>query len=340
MTPKECVLAALRRETPEFIPTFEWFIDTTVLEALAGTTDPIDATEILNLDGVNIRAAYAKEWIDDKSYIDEWGIKKQLTGDVLPASMGSPITDITKQADFAFPKLDAPHRFKTLERALDKYGDHRCVVLNLRDGFSDMRDLLGYQNALMEMLLNKQHFTDLLKRVVDYNLALAELAVKRYGIEVVATTDDVATAVGPIISPKVYKEVIFPYFKEVMQGYRSLGLITIKHSDGDIMPYLDLWLEAGIQCLDPIDPTANLDMAVMKAKYGNLICLKGNIDCTGHLCDGTPEQVDEEVRICIEKGGPDGLIVSSSNTIHRGVKPENFQAMLDAVKKYGKTKTL
>ena len=340
MTPKECVLAALRRETPEYIPTFEWFIDTTVLEALAGTTDPIDATEILDLDGVNIRADYTKEWIDDKSYIDEWGIKKQLTGDVLPASMGSPIANVVDQKDYVFPKLDAPDRFKTLERALNKYGDRRCVVLNLRDGFSDMRDLLGYQSALMEMLLNPQHFTDLLKRVVDYNLALAELAVKRYGIEVVATTDDVATAAGPIISPKTYTKTIFPYFKEIIQGYRSLGLITIKHSDGDIMPYLDMWLDAGIQCLDPIDPTANLDMAVMKANYGHLICLKGNIDCTGHLCDGTPEQVDEEVRVCIEKGGPDGLIVSSSNTIHRGVKAENFRAMLDAVKKYGKTKTL
>lgn len=337
MTPKECILTALRRGTPERIPTFEWFIDTTVLESLAGTDDPIDAAEILDLDAVNVRADYAKKWVDHQTYVDEWGIQKQLTGDVLPASTGHPIADITAQADFTFPRIDAPDRFKTLERALQRYGDHRCVVLNLRDGFSDMRDLLGYQNALMEMLLNKRHFTDLLRRVVEYNLSLAELAVKRYGIEVLATTDDVATATGPIISPKVYAEVIFPYFKEIMQGYRSLGLLTIKHSDGAIMPYLQMWLESGIDCLDPIDPTAKLDMAVMKAEYGHRICLKGNIDCTGSLCDGTPEQVDEEVRICIEKGGPDGLIVSSSNTIHSGVKAENYRAMLNAIKKYGQT---
>jgi len=335
MTPKERLLTALRRGTPDRIPVFEWFIDDAVAQVLCGTSDPIDVVEHLDLDAVNIRADYAKNWIDDTTYVDEWGIERKLTGDVLPAVMKSPIPNIAAQSGFTFPALDAPQRFKTLERALEKYGDHRGIVLNLRDGFSDMRDLLGYENALVTILTDKGHYNDLMKRVVEYNVALAALAVKRYGIQIVGTTDDVATARGVIIKPKVYTEMIFPHFKEVMQGYKSLGLVTIKHSDGDIRPYLDQWLEAGIDCLDPIDPGGGLDMGEMKEKYGNRICLKGNIDCTGHLCDGTPEQVAEEVRSCIEKGGRNGLIVSSSNTIHRGVRPENFRAMLDAVRRYG-----
>ena len=335
MTPKDCLLAALRRETPDRIPTFEWFIDDAVLQALCGTGDPVEAVERLDLDAVNIRPDYAKTWKDDSTFVDEWGIERKLTGDVLPAVMNSSIPNIAAHADFIFPSIDAPHRFKTLERAIEKYGDHRGVVLNLRDGFSDMRDLLGYENALMAVLIDKQHFTDLMKRVVEYNVSLAALAVKRYGVQVVGTTDDVATGRGPIIKPKVYAEMIVPHFKEVIQGYKSLGLLVIKHSDGDIRALLDFWLEAGIDCLDPIDPGGGLDMGEMKKEYGNRICLKGNIDCTGHLCDGTPEQVEAEVRLCIEKGGRAGLIVSSSNTIHRGVKPENYQAMLQALRHYG-----
>jgi uroporphyrinogen decarboxylase len=336
MTPKDCLFTALRREIPDRIPTFEWFIDDTVSQALCGTSDPAEVAEQLDLDAVNVRPDYNKTWKDDTTFVDEWGIERKLTGDVLPAVMRSPIPDISAQVDFTFPPLDAPRRFKTLEKAIERYGDRRGVVLNLRDGFSDMRDLLGYENALMTLLTDKGHYTDLMKRVVEYNLALAALAVKRYGIQIVGTTDDVATGRGVIIRPKVYTEMIFPHFKEVMQGYKSLGLLVIKHSDGDIRPYLDLWLEAGIDCLDPIDPGGGLDMGEMKKQYGNRICLKGNIDCTGHLCDGTPEQVAEEVRTCIEKGGRAGLIVSSSNTIHRGVKPENFQAMIDAVRRYGR----
>jgi uroporphyrinogen decarboxylase len=335
MTPKECLLTALRRGIPDRIPTFEWFIDETVCQALCGSNDPIEAVERLDLDAVNVRADYDKTWKDENTFIDEWSIERRITGDALPAVMNSPVQSIAEQAAFTFPAPNAPHRFKTLERALEKYGDRRGVVLNLRDGFSDMRDLLGYENALMTLLTDKGHYNDLMKRVVEYNLALAEIAVKRYDIQIVATTDDVATARGPIMRPKVYAEMVFPHFKEVIQGYKSLGLLVIKHSDGDIRSLLDGWLEAGIDCLDPIDPGGGLDMAVMKEQFGNRICLKGNIDCTGNLCDGTPEQVAEEVRVCIEKGGPSGLIVSSSNTIHRGVKPENYRAMLDALRQWG-----
>jgi uroporphyrinogen decarboxylase len=64
--------------------------------------------------------------------------------------------------------------------------------------------------------------------------------------------------------------------------------------------------------------------------------LKGNVDCTGALCDGEPEQVEEEVKQCILAGAPGGgLILSSSNTIHRGVAPRNYRAMLQAVRRYG-----
>lgn len=335
MTPKERILLALRRGTPDRVPTFEWFIDKAVSQPLCGSSDPIEVVERLDLDAVNIRADYRKEWKDAETYVDEWGIEKKLTGDVLPAAMKSPIASIAAHARYVFPIPDTPDRFETLERALKKYGDHRAVVLNLRDGFSDMRDLLGYQNALMDLLVEKDHYRDLLKRVVDYNVALAEVAVRRYAIEVVATTDDVCNATGPLIAPKVYAEVLAPAFKDVMAGYRALGLLIIKHCDGNVLSYLDHWLDAGIDCLDPIDPTGNLDIGTMKKMYGDRLCLKGNIDCTGHLCTGTPEQVADEVRRCIEKGGKNGHIVSSSNTIHRGVRPENYRAMLDAIRQHG-----
>ena len=77
-------------------------------------------------------------------------------------------------------------------------------------------------------------------------------------------------------------------------------------------------------------------MSAMKTRYGDKVCLKGNVDCTGALCDGTPEEVEDEVRQCILAGGAcGGLILSSSNTIHRGVKPDNYRAMLRAARRYG-----
>jgi uroporphyrinogen decarboxylase len=76
-------------------------------------------------------------------------------------------------------------------------------------------------------------------------------------------------------------------------------------------------------------------MADMKASYGGRIALKGNIDCVNTLCTGTLDEVRDEVRRCIAAGGPGGLILSSSNTIHRGVNPANYRVMLEALRTYG-----
>jgi len=122
-----------------------------------------------------------------------------------------------------------------------------------------------------------------------------------------------------------------------MQGYKELGYRIIKHCDGNIDDVVDFWIECGVDCLDPIDPGAGMDMGDMKARFGDQIVLKGNIDCTGDLCDGTEEQVRQEVRECLAKGmAGGGLILSSSNTIHRGVKPENYRAMLEELRASGR----
>jgi uroporphyrinogen decarboxylase len=336
MNGRERIEAALRLEQPDCVGTFEWFIDDSVGKALTGSADPLDIIESLDFDGVNIRADYTKDFTSDEVYVDEWGSTRQLTGDCIAATIKSPIKDITCHKDYAFPDPAASHRFASLEKAISRFGDRRAIILNLRDGFSDMRDLLGYEEALMQFMIEPQLFVDLLNRCVDYNLELASIAKDRFATNIVATTDDIANAAGLLLRPEQYLEVIGPTFKRVIQGYKDMGYYVIKHCDGDISEVIDFWVESGIDCLDPIDPDAGMRLDETRAKYGSKLCLKGNIDCKGALCDGTPEDVAAEVKDAIEQAGRSGYILSSSNTIHRGVKPENYKAMLDALRKYGK----
>jgi uroporphyrinogen decarboxylase len=115
-----------------------------------------------------------------------------------------------------------------------------------------------------------------------------------------------------------------------------MGYFVIKHCDGDVTDVIDFWIEAGIDCLDPIDPGAGMRLDDMRAKYGNSLCLKGNVDCKEVLCTGTAEEVAQEVKIAIQQAGKSAYICSSSNTIHQGVNPENYRVMLDAIRQYGR----
>jgi uroporphyrinogen decarboxylase len=96
-------------------------------------------------------------------------------------------------------------------------------------------------------------------------------------------------------------------------------------------------VDSGIDCLDPIDPVAGMDIAAVKAKYGDRIALKGNVDCAHTLTFGSVKEVIEETKDVIRKaGGGGGLILSSSNTVHSSAKPENYLAMLHALRMYGR----
>ena len=78
------------------------------------------------------------------------------------------------------------------------------------------------------------------------------------------------------------------------------------------------------------------DIEKAKAKYGDKICLMGNIDSGATLCWGTEADVHQEVKECIRKAGKGGgLICTSSNSVHSGVKPENYVAMVKAIREYG-----
>jgi uroporphyrinogen decarboxylase len=75
----------------------------------------------------------------------------------------------------------------------------------------------------------------------------------------------------------------------------------------------------------------------VKAKYGQRVALKGNVDCAHLMTFGTPDEVIEATKEALRQGMPGGgFILSSSNSIHSAVKPENYLAMLQALRDYGR----
>lgn len=337
MNAKERIMRALRRQEPDRIPTFEWDIHPQVGRALTGSGDILDIVERLDLDGVAVRPDYARRTVSESVYVDEWGSRRQMTGEMIHVITENPIRALEDHRRYAFPDPRAPHRLRTLERAVERFADRRAVILNVRDVFSDIRDLVGYENALVALLTARDAFAGLLDRVIEYNRSLARVARERYGIAIIATTDDIADSRGLIFSPAVLREFLGPRFREVIRGFKELGYLCIKHCDGNIHGVLDYWIDAGIDCIDPVDPNAGMDLADLKKRFGERICLKGNINCEKSLVSGTEEEVRLEVKGCIEQAGRGGgYILSSSNTIHSGVKPENYRVMLESLRRYGR----
>jgi len=133
------------------------------------------------------------------------------------------------------------------------------------------------------------------------------------------------------MSPAHFREFISPHLRRLAELTHAAGRPFIKHTDGLIWPLMEDLLSAGIDALHPLEPIARMDIGEVKARCGERIALCGNIDCTALLPFASAEQVEEAVKETIAKAAPGGgFVLSSSNSIHPGVRPENFRAMVEA----------
>ena len=337
MNSRERVIAALERREPDRLPTFEWLTSQPIIDAFSPGGSLMDFIEAAGHDAVCCSPSYEKlEVIDEDTFINEFKIKRHLTGaDKYPVAIGHPVTDLDSFKKYQPPALDSSIRFKKIEKAIERFGKEKAIVVNLHDIFSFPRDMMGLDNFLISFITQPELVREIVGFSVDYNLELAKL-VKKRGIEIIGIGDDIADNKGPFVSPDMFREFLYPEFKRVVQGYKKMGFFVIKHSDGNLKPVLDMIIDSGIDCLDPIDPLGGMDMLYIREKYGSRIARKGNIDCVKVLVDGKPDQVVEAVKDCIRKGSPGGgHIISSSNSLHAGINPELYKIMLDAVRKYG-----
>lgn len=334
MTGRERMLAALRREEPDRVPTLEWIISPKVIHAMTGQDSEIEFIRRMGLDAMAIGTNMKKEKVDDRHFRDEWGITR-VSYDDYPNAVGFPVQDESDLKKILVPDPDADYRFDDIRAAMDEFQGEKAVVIRLRDVFSQPRDLMGFENFLMGFYTQPELVSRIMEMSVDYNSRLAE-NVKSIGGEIVVVGDDIADSSSLLLSPDLYREMVKPHFNKLIRRFKELGLLVIKHTDGNIMDVVDDLIDSGIDCLDPIDPLAGMDIRAIKEKYGSKVCLKGNVDCVSTLVDKTPEEVIAETKQCIldaSVGG--GHIISSSNSIHAGINPVNYRVFLEAIEEFG-----
>jgi uroporphyrinogen decarboxylase len=156
------------------------------------------------------------------------------------------------------------------------------------------------------------------------------------GADGVLNACDVAFNSGPFISPDKMDEFFFPYFNRWAEECNKNGIISIFHTDGNIMPIMDRILESGVRAIQCIDPLGGMDIVELKKQVNGRLALVGNINCS-NLQMGSKEEIENEVKRVVEGcKGDGGFVLCGCNAIFKGIPADNYQVMVDARYKYGK----
>ncbi len=337
MNSEDRVYCVLQRQEPDRVPHFEWLVDRRVREALCpGCKSHNEFAVQFGQDAVIVDPIFKRERVGENRWLTEWGFVTQDTPEEHGIEVEAPIKTLADFERFTPPDPHIPDRYTAVEEAVHEFKGRKAVICHLNDVFSLPRYLMGMANLLMAIITEPELVRQLVEMSVTINLELGKEVAAR-GVKIVYTGDDYASNKTTLMSPDHFREYFYPGLKRVVQGFKELGLYVIKHTDGNIWPILDMIIDSGIDCLDPIDPLGGMDLGEVKAVYGQRVALKGNVDCASLLTFGTTSEVIEATRAALRKGMPGGgYILSSSNSIHSSVKPENYAAMVDTLQEFGR----
>ena len=171
-----------------------------------------------------------------------------------------------------------------------------------------------------------------IKRAIEHSKAQIDA-----GADAIVGCADYSTTKGPFLRPEHFEEFIFPYLKLHVSAVHRKGVFFIKHTDGNLWTILDGLVNTGIDALHSIDPISGMDIGEVKEKYGDKLCLCGNIDVGYILLRAPISEVVNAVKECISKASPGGgHFLCSSNVIQKEHLINNVLTMIRIGHKYGK----
>ncbi len=215
--------------------------------------------------------------------------------------------------------------------------EDKCLAFCAAIGYDHLQSYVKSEDLLMLMLEDPAWFRDMAGTVAQLTLRMAKLLIEEagYTFDVAFLFNDMGYRNGPLFSPKLYRECIYEWDKMLCDYFHDKGMPVIYHTDGDIRLLLPHLIDAGIDCIQPLEAKASMDVRELKKQYGDRIAFMGNIDVM-KMAHPDPKVIEEEIRSKLEVakvGG--GYIYHSDHSVPPSVSFDQYRRVMELVREYG-----
>ena len=307
-----------------------------------------DVRGVLDLEPETVRKRN-RERAPHSNCIDSWGggQVEVKPGDwypgVHPLSEARTFEDL--DAYQGWPDMSDPTRISHVRRTAKRLAkENEFAVMAtpwLLFPFERAHAMQGLETFLLNMATDPDFARALLERIAAYCKQLMEIFLEELGddVDIIKIGDDLGTEKSLLISPRMYRDILKPIHADFISFIKArTNAKVFFHTDGDVAPLIEDFIEIGVDILNPIQTSAGSmsDLPALKKRFGSNIVFCGGIDTRRILPFGSVEEVREEVRRVIQILGPGGgCMVAAVHTVMDDVPPENVLAMVDAVEEFG-----
>jgi hypothetical protein len=268
-------------------------------------------------------------------WTDIWGTEwhKEMEG-VMGFPRGNPLAESKNLKTFKWIDPNDERLCKKIYKMAKEFpgGDYFLAGSHRDTLWEKSYMLVGMENMMMAFYSEPNFAKEVLHRIMDFQLGMAEHYIKA-GVELVALGDDLGTQQGPLLNPKIIRDFFVPEYKRLFEFYKKRNVIICFHSCGNVEQLIETFIELGVDCLNPIQATAN-DLDKVKSISNKRMALMGGIS-TAIIMDGPVEKIRNDVKKRILQLGKDGGYFCGAD---QGLPfpKEHIDALIQAVEEYGK----
>lgn len=305
--------------------------------------DRLDLIRALEMDIVFVSAVPSKEAVpepmeklDEETYRNKKGDIYRIsatTHDLMPyyrnpdAYVAPTLQSVQEEIDALEeePAGDpADSRWELVHHAVREMKDTHFILLLCGDvafpGFG-LTEEAFWMNLLLEPEICRKLAELQGKRLLRQIPVFAQL-----GVDGIMPCGDLGSSQGMLASPKIYRDMVYPWNKAQSDKAHEVGLKVLKHCCGHVWPVIDEFAEI-YDAYEGIQASGGMDIKALKERVGNRLCLWGGI-WHEHIILGSVEDIRNDARYAFTHAAPGGgYIMGSSHSLAVDAKRENILEM-------------
>lgn len=217
-------------------------------------------------------------------------------------------------------------------QAVAQQGDQRYILAHLWGIVEGTSRIIGIENCWLNLGAQPKIMAAWFDRYADWLCGQAE-SVKAAGVDGITLSDDWGSNQNMLFSPRMWRNMIAPYAKRVVDHAHAIGLFVNLHSDGYIMNIMDDLVAIGYDSMHPVQESAGMDPQTIKAKYGDKITVYGSLDVIDGLLAYDGPVLDEYITRRFEIYAPGGgFIYNTGHFVQPDIPPKRLVQAYTTIK--------
>ena len=254
----------------------------------------------------------------------------------IPQPQSHLLTDRDSWRKHYKPRLnpDNPNRFPDdwAERVACWKDPQHGEILTLPGGslYGWLRNWMGVEALSYVVYDDPQWFEEMVSTVADCIIGTLEKAfTSGVQFDTCGMWEDMAYRAGPLLSPRHFKQYLVPHYRRIVDLMHKHGVDVVwPDCDGNIDTLIPLWLDAGVNCMFPLEVGVwEADPVAYRKQYGKELLIMGGVD--KHLLQRTPDDIRREVDRLAPLVAEGGYIGFCDHRVPPDVPLENYRLFVN-----------